>query len=137
MKINKSSSWSICIFYLFVSISLGGCVTAMQKKVDTGMDPLGSAELQTLFSKPFEADFVSSESGRTFMVKYFPDGSQMIEYGGKNDDGSWRITDGKHCSRWESTRNGAERCSYWFKLAEGRYELFNTSESKIGLVNVR
>jgi|SRR6056297_1069304 len=137
MKINKSSSWFMCIFYLFISISLGGCVTAMQKKVDAGMEPLGNAELQILFSKPFEADFVSSENGRTIMVKYFPDGSQMMEYDSKNDDGSWLITDGKHCSKWKSARNGAERCTYWFKMAEGRYEIFNTSGSKIGRVNVR
>ena len=43
-----------------LTLTLGGCVTAKQKKLDLGIKPINNQELKTLFSKPLDVKYFSN-----------------------------------------------------------------------------
>jgi len=138
MKKQQISEWLAKAIVLTCSILLfGGCVSAKQKLLDAGMKPMDNQELTSLFSKPFEANYVSSKNGTTSLVQYFPDGAQKINNPRITDEGTWKIENGEQCSKWTKIRKGAERCTVWFKVSSDKYEVYNRGGSKAGVITIK
>lgn len=116
---------------------LSGCVTAKQKMLDQGMKPLDKVAYEELFSKPFKASYYSLKRSKTMFLEYYPEGKQIINTGSFSDEGQWRIASGEHCSKWNEIRNGAESCSTWFKVGEGKYDVFDAGGMKTGTLTVK
>lgn len=113
-----------------------GCVqSAKQKKLELGATPLGDQEFQALFSKPLSGSFVSPRG--TTLVQYMPDGTQKMQYSKGSDTGEWRIANGEQCSKWKNLRKGKEKCTTWFEIGMGKYEVYNPDGSKNGIITFK
>ncbi len=125
------------VFLLVLSLLfISGCVTAKQKRLESGLKSLGNTELESLFSKEFKAKFLSYKYDTTSYLHYFPDGVQKIETPKFDDKGVYQLVNGEHCSQWEIIRQGAEKCTTWFKIEDNKYEVFNPDGSKNGTVTI-
>lgn len=120
-----------------LALALGGCVTAKQKKIDLGINPMSDTELKTFFSKPVDASFHSSTRNNTITLKYYPDGSQKLISPRITDEGTYTIKNGEQCSKWKVIRNGAEKCTTWFDIGDNKYETFERNGSKNGTLTVK
>lgn len=120
---------NLIVFSLFVLtvLFLGGCVTAKQKLLDAGMQPLSNSDLQSLFAEQKNATFTNQKSSGT--VKYFPDGRQEATWQGGSGGGTFYIKDGEFCSKMDF-RKGEVKCTTWFKVDEKTYELIRADGSK-------
>lgn len=137
-KKNVSKYLQSILLLIPILFLVGGCVTAKQKKLDAGIKPLNDQGFQALFSKPFEATFISSKNGRTSNLQYFPDGTQKLSNTKITDEGTWRIVNGDQCSKWKTIRKGVEKCGTWFEIADGKYEIYLSPEgSKHGVLTVK
>lgn len=124
------------ILLVFVTVSVNGCVTAKQKKLDAGINPMTDEELKTLFSKPLSASYYSTKRGITSKVTYQPDGSQTIENSKISDKGTYTIINGEQCSKWDTIRKGAEKCTTWFDIGNNKYEIYEANGAKTGTITV-
>lgn len=100
-----------------------------------GLNPLGDKELQALFSKPVSGSYAGQKG--TVTVNYMPDGTQKIQYSKGTDVGKWRIANGEQCSKWTKIRKGAEKCTTWFEITPGTYEVYTRDGSKDGVMTFK
>lgn len=122
---------------IFATSFLGGCVTAKQKQLDSGLKPLTTEDFQRLLSHPIEATYFNQKKNVDIMVNYFPNGTQKFNTSNRSDTGTWRIADGEYCSKWKETRNGAESCSTWFKTSEKTYDIYDRDGTKSGVLTIK
>jgi hypothetical protein len=132
MKIDNLRKFRLILLFISAVFVLSGCVTPEQKLLDSGMKPLTSQQYQVLFTKPQTATYVNDKGA--FTVKYYPDGRQEVSSPMIHDTGTWRISNGKECSKWKTIRHGNEVCDTWFKVSEGKYEVYSSEGSKKGVL---
>lgn len=127
---------SIALFICLV-VALGGCVTAMQKKLDLGITPMGNQELKNLFSTHFESSYYSAKRNNTITLQYYPDGTQKLISPTFTDEGTYTIRGGEQCSKWKKIRNGAEKCTTWFDIGDNKYETYDRDGSMNGTLTIK
>ncbi len=108
-------------------LQLGACVSAKQKLLDAGMQPMSSAELQAFFSEKRSTTFSGEKSSGT--ADFFPDGTVQATWKDGSSGGTYSIVDDKFCSKMDF-RKGAEKCTTWFKIDEKTYDLFLSDGTK-------
>ena len=121
---------------LVTSFSLGGCVTAKQKLIDSGIQPLTGDQLKEMFTKGVKADYVNAKGQASYVV-FHPDGNQTLASSMTNDTGRWSVENDQQCSVWTKIRNGRKGCFTWFKVTENTYELFGTDGTKTGTLTIK
>ena len=134
--ISKARPVLSCIIIMSL-LFLGGCVTAKQKLLDSGMTPLAEADFQTLFAVPLKGDYRSIKQGGIVSTEFLPDGTEKMVSSKISDEGTWRIVNGEQCSKWNNLRGGREACFTWFKVADGVYDIFDASGAKAGTLTVK
>jgi len=124
--------WKPTIFAVGFCLLLltGGCVTAKQKMLDAGINPLTDEQLTVLFSKPTDVSYSGNKGNAS--IKHSPDGTQKISYNGGSDEGFWRIANGEICGKWKSIRQGSENCNTMFQLEDNKYKLVSKTGSVLG-----
>jgi hypothetical protein len=120
----------------FTLMSLGGCVTAKQKMLDAGINPMTDQEVQELFSKPGEA-FFSDARGRTANINYTPDGIQKMTYPGGADQGTYRVVNGEFCDKWNVVADGVESCHSMFMKSANTYLMIKKDGSETGVLKFK
>ena len=115
----------ICLLLL-----TGGCVTAKQKMLDAGINPLTDEQLTVLFSKPTDVSYSGNKGNSS--IKHSPDGTQQMTYNGGSDEGFWRIANGEICGKWKNIRQGSENCNTMFQVEDNKYKLVNKAGSVLG-----
>lgn len=126
-----SNGLPLIVVTFFMLTLLGGCVTAKQKALDSGLKPVTNAELKMLFAEKNTANWVNTEKGRTAVVTYLPDGSLSADSGGETYIGTYSFKNDEYCSKMDH-RNGEVRCTTWFKVEDKTYHLFKTNGSMAG-----
>lgn len=115
---------------LCLLLLIGGCVTAKQKMLDAGINPLTDEQLIVLFSQPTDVSYIGNKGNAS--IKHSPDGTQKINYNGVSDEGFWRIANGEICGKWKNLRQGSENCSTMFQVEDNKYKLVNETGSVLG-----
>ena len=115
---------------LCLLLLIGGCVTAKQKMLDAGINPLTDEQLKVLFSKPTDVIFSGNKGNAS--IKHSPDGTQQMSHGGGSDEGFWRIANGEICGKWKNLRQGSENCNTMFQVEDNKYKLVNKTGSVLG-----
>jgi hypothetical protein len=113
----------------------GGCVTAKQKMLDAGINPLTDEQLRVLFSKPTDVSYIGNKGNAS--IKHSPDGTQMITYSGGSDEGFWRIANGEICGKWKNIRQGSEDCNTMFQVEDNKYKLVSKAGSVLGTLTFK
>ena len=116
--------------FLCLLLLIGGCVTAKQKMLDAGINPLTDEQLIVLFSQPTDVSYLGNKGNAS--IKHLPDGTQKISYNGGSDEGFWRIANGEICGKWKNLRQGSENCSTMFQVEDNKYKLVNKTGSVLG-----
>ncbi len=98
----------IVLLSSFTLLYLGGCVTAQQKALDSGLKPSTNTDLQSLFAEKRTAKFRNTQNGNTGIVDYLPDGSQLAVSKRKTYTGTYTIENNQYCSKMDH-RNGEVR----------------------------
>jgi len=105
-------------------VTLTGCVTAEKKTQDQGYAPLSQAELEQTYARTRTVAW-SNPAGSKGTATYETDGSARVSWQGGEDEGRWRIVDGRFCSKWKTVRNGVENCTKSYKVGENEYRAYN------------
>ncbi len=134
-SIFTGSTFSVLVCTI-VTIVLSGCVTAEQKLLDKGLQPLSVAEYKELFSTKRMAEFYNTKKGRSGLVTFMPDGSQSAVSGGKTFTGTYSFKNNQYCSKMDH-RNGLVKCTSWFKVSDNEYHLFLSDGSMDGKVTFK
>lgn len=113
----------------------GGCVTAKQKMLDAGINPLTNEELKVLFSKPTNVSFSGNNGDAS--IQHSPDGTQKITYQGGSDEGLWRISKGEICGKWKKIRQGSENCNTMFQVEDNKYKLISNKGAVLGTLTFK
>ena len=106
---------------LFASFS--GCAVTEKSLRDKGMSPQTQKELEERFSRPVKSSF-QNVSGIRGTVTYTPDGTVRVDSPNIIDTGTWRIKDGKFCTKYTKIRNGEETCFTTYKTGPKEYTSF-------------
>lgn len=106
------------------AVTLVGCGTAEMKAQEQGYAPLSQAELEQANMRTRTIAW-SSPVGSSGTATYEPDGSARVSWQNGQDEGRWRIVDGRFCSQWKTIRNGAENCTRSYKVGENEYRAYN------------
>ena len=109
---------------LGAAIVLSGCGTAEKMAQDKGYAPVTHAELEETYSRTRTIAW-SNPAGRSGTATYHPDGTAQVTWPGGEDEGRWRIVDGRFCSQWKTLRNGVENCTRSYKVGENEYRAYN------------
>lgn len=117
-------------------VMLAGCVTAKQKKLEAGFQPLSGQELQTLFAETRTGTFASQTHDIVTKVQWFKDGSQKFSNPKRDDKGVWRIVGDEMGSKWQITREGREEFSTWFSIGPDKFETYNRAGVLRGVVTL-
>lgn len=133
---NRQSRLNLFLLLLPILFIITGCVTAKQKKLEAGFQPLTGAELQTLFSQDRTGVFVSEKNGMVTKVNMFKDGSQTATNEKLDDKGHWRIVGDEFGSKWTKIRGGSEEFSTWFPVGDNKYEVYNRGGTFRGVITV-
>ena len=84
---------------------LAGCAMTEQSLRDKGASPLSQGELEALFSRTRTIKWATN-TGATGTGTYTKDGVAKLTWTGGGDDGTWRIKDGRFCTKYRTLRNG-------------------------------
>lgn len=106
------------------AIALSGCGTAEKVAQDKGYEPVSQAEMEESYSRARTIAWRNAR-GRSGTATYHPDGTAQVAWEGGSDEGTWRIADGRFCSKWRTVRNGVENCTRTYKLGENEYQAYN------------
>ena len=107
-----------------IALLIGGCATAEQKLMESGLKPLTDDQLREVFAKrPRTAEWSTANASGT--IEYSPDGTQKTQWGRGGDSGTYQIRNGMICGKWKTIRNGEERCFTVYKVADNTYESFH------------
>lgn len=121
----------IVLFFL-----LGGCVTAKQKALDSGLQPYTDQNFETFFSEEKIMRWESAKNNRSATVTFSPDGSISALGGdGKVYPGTYSVKDNIYCSKMDH-RNGESKCSEWFKVDDKTFKLYSTGGSFVGTATI-
>ena len=117
-------------FAVGILLSLSGCAPHEQQLQQKGIKTLSQNELEQLFRADRTAK--TSIPMGTYVVKYYADGRQEVDYGRGTDTGKFRIQGNQFCSSWKTRRGGEEECTKFYKVGEKSYELIRKDGSLVG-----
>ncbi len=100
---------------------LVGCATHEGKLKDAEVPQLDQESLEALFSSQRIAEF-KTVKGVAGIITYYPDNRQVVQFAGIEDQGRYRIEDGRLCSTWETIRKG-EKCTTFYQISDNYFEL--------------
>lgn len=92
---------------------------------EQGHEPLSGSELRALFDGGATYQWTTAQYSGT--TDYMADGTAVVHSGSNEFEGTWRIADGKLCTRYEELDDGEETCSTVFEV-DGEYKLFDGNE---------
>lgn len=124
-----------CVFVLLLLILLFGCVSAKQKKLEAGFQPLTGSELNSIISGK-KGVYVSSKKGMVSNVEWKANGEQMMSNSKLSDKGSWRIVGDELGSKWTTLRGGKEEFTQWFEVGENKYQVYNRAGTLRGVITI-
>jgi hypothetical protein len=104
-------------------MALGGCATTEQSLRERRLSPLTQSELEALYARTRTIRGTRAD-GLAVTGTYTQDGVAKLDWGRGADEGSWRITEGKFCTKYQVIRDGAERCFTIYKTGENEYKSF-------------
>jgi hypothetical protein len=104
-------------------VALVGCATTETSLRDRGLSPLRQSELEALYARTRTIRGTSAD-GLAVRGTYTQEGGATLDWGRGSDEGSWRISGGKFCTRYRVIRNGEERCFTVYKTGENEYQSF-------------
>ncbi len=136
---NKSlrfTTFFMSLLFLIIVVLIGGCVTGKQKMLDKGMKPMNSQNFNSLFSKTVKGTYHNFNSGRVSSLIFFSNGTMTVSNTKLDDEGTWRVVNGELCGSWKTIRNGAERCTTWFKTSDKEYDDYDPAGYKRGSFTV-
>lgn len=90
---------------------------------------------QTLGPKEIQEAWVgktlngTTGAGRSFVMKFSPDGTIEISGDAANDTGTWRLSDNGYCATWKQIRAGTERCFTVLRYGNGEMRVNNPDGS--------
>jgi hypothetical protein len=113
-----------------ILLALFGCTPHEQQLQQQGIKILSQGELEQLFKTDRTAKTTIPMG--TYIVKYYSDGRQEIDYGRGLDTGKFRIQGNQFCSSWKMRRAGEEECTKFYKVGENSYELIRKDGSLVG-----
>jgi hypothetical protein len=106
------------------AIALSACGTAEKMAQDKGYEPVSQAQLEEAYSRTRTIAWRNS-AGRGGTATYHADGTAQVTWDGGEDEGHWRIADGRFCSKWTTVRNGIEHCTRSYKVGDNEYQVYN------------
>ena len=87
-----------------------------------GLAPLTQQQLEERYARRVEARFENTLGGRGTQ-SVMPDGP--VHYrGGLEDTGTWRIKDGRFCTKFQKIRQGAESCFTVYRTGDWEFSYF-------------
>ena len=104
-------------------LTLVGCATTEQSLRERGLAPLTHRELAALYTRT-RIIRGSSPDGLGLTGTYTPEGGAKLDWGRGAAEGSWRITEGKFCTKYTGIRHEEERCCTIYKTGENTYKAF-------------
>jgi hypothetical protein len=104
-------------------LTLIGCATTEPSLRARGLSPLSHGELAALYARPRTIQG-SSPDGLGLLGSYTPEGGARLDWGRGAAAGSWRIAEGKFCTKYPGVRNGEERCVTIYQTGENAYKAF-------------
>ena len=104
-------------------LTLIGCATTEQSLRARGLSPLSQGELEALYART-RTIRGSSPDGLGLTGTYTQEGGARLDWGRGAAAGSWRIAEGKFCTKYQGIRNGEERCFTIYKTGENEYKAF-------------
>lgn len=107
-----------------LTLVLAGCGTAEKMAQDKGYPAATQAELEQKYSRTRTIVW-SNPAGRSGTATYHPDGTAQVTWPGGEDEGRWRIVDGRFCSQWKTVRNGVENCTRSYRVGDNEYRAYN------------
>jgi hypothetical protein len=123
----KFIALTVAVAILF---ALFGCTPHEQQLQQQGIKILSQGEFEQLFRTDRTAKTTTSMG--TYIVKYYSDGRQEVDYGRGIDTGNFRIQGNQFCSSWKTRRGGEEECTKFYKVGEKSYELIRKDGSLVG-----
>jgi hypothetical protein len=108
-----------------VSLTLGGCTTTEHslRTRTRGLAPLAHSELEALYART-RTIRGRSPDGLGLLGTFTPEGGARLDWGRGAAEGSWRMSGGKFCTKYQGIRNGEERCVTIYKTGENAYKVF-------------
>lgn len=124
-----SITGKILVVFLMM-ILLAGCA-GLEKTLRfvTASKNVKTAELQELYGTGavFDYTWASKVEGS---INFDKSGSAAIQYGKKEDSGSWNIQGDMLCTKWQELGAGEEHCyTVYSKKRGAKYRLFNKDGS--------
>jgi len=104
-------------------LTLISCTTTEHALQARGLAPLSQRELEALYART-RTIRGSSPDGLGLTGTYTPEGGMRLDWGRGAAEGSWRITGGKFCTKYQGIRDGEERCVTIYKTGENAYKAF-------------
>jgi hypothetical protein len=123
------------MFALGVFVACWGCSSPELQLRLSGARMLNQSELERLFLAERTVEFPIV--GGVAIVDYFPDGRQIIAWGGGNDTGTFRIVKEEFCSTWSRLRNGEESCSKIYQISETEYEFVGSDGTSAAIMRIK
>jgi len=112
-------------------IALSGCATTEQSPQEQGLTPLTQSKLEAHFSGTRSIRWTNAK-GYTGSSTFRNDGVVQIDWDtGINepgswgsDEGSWRIKEGRLCTKYNELRGGVEQCFTIYETGDNEYKYF-------------
>jgi hypothetical protein len=106
-----------------VFLTLVGGATTEKSLRERGLSPLTQSELEALYART-RVIRGSSPDGLGLTGTYTKEGGARLDWGRGAAEGSWRIIEGKFCTKYKVIRDGEERCFTIYKTEENEYKAF-------------
>ena len=104
-------------------LTLIGCATTEHSLRARGLAPLSHSELEALYART-RTIRGSSPDGLGLLGTFTQEGGARLDWGRGAAEGSWRMSGGKFCTKYQGIRNGEERCVTIYKTGENAYKAF-------------
>ena len=114
---------------LFATFS--GCAVTEKSLRDKGMSPMTQKQLEDRYSRPVKMS-VQTFTGVRGTAAFAPDGTVRLDLPNLpngSDTGTWRIKDGKLCTKYTNLRKGEEACFSSYKTGPKDYTSFDADGS--------
>ncbi len=121
----------VALLLVLIASAFSSFKATEPKPGEAGKNLLSGAEIQQLWAS---GAIIRGEtdSGASFTIKHFPDGTAKIDWStdldNDSDTGTWRVKGGKSCKKWTTIRRGFEECWIIFKVGENKYKSFLEDE---------
>src|SRR5262245_58038289 len=84
-------------------VAASACTMTEQSLRSKGLVPQTQKELEQRFSQPVKVRFTNN-AGVSGIASFTPDGTVRVEWPGNSDTGTWRVKEGKLCTKYTKIR---------------------------------